>query len=82
MSSRRDSLPDDATRARFDRAMDELGRTFAHARRQRDELYQREGSTGVARAAWVPGGPSIQELAEGYEVLVQEARGQRREAQA
>ena len=77
MSEFRDSLPDDATRARFDAAMDKFGQAFARARRKRDDLYAREGAMGVARAAFVPGGPSVEELASGFEWLAQQARDHR-----
>lgn len=79
MSTFRDSLPDDATRARFDAAMGEAGQHFAAARARRDEAYAHGGAEEVARLAFVPGGPSVAELAAGYEQLAQEAR-QRQEA--
>jgi hypothetical protein len=77
MTAFRDSLPDDATRDRFDVAMDGGGKVLASARRTRDELYAREGALGVARAAFVPGGKSVEELAEGYEALAEQARQSR-----
>lgn len=73
MSQLRDSLSEQA-RPGYDAAVQALGNQFAAARRKRDELYQREGAMGVARAAYVPGGPSIEDLAEGYERLAERAR--------
>lgn len=74
MSAFRDALPDDATRARYDQAVNKAGDVLAAARRKRDETYAREGAIAVARAAYVPGGPSVEELAAGYERLAQQAR--------
>lgn len=73
MSQFRDSLSDQ-TRARYDEAVDGMASIFAAARRKRDELYAAGGAEAVARAAYVPGGPSIEQLAEGYERLAQQAR--------
>jgi hypothetical protein len=80
MSDFRDTLPDDATRARYDAAMDGLGVVFAAARRRRDERYAAGGALAVAEAAWVPGGPDVAELAAGYEQLAQEARQRQKAA--
>jgi hypothetical protein len=77
MTAFRDSLPDDATRDRFDTAMGNFGQAFDTARRKRNEIYQSGGARAVAEAAWVPGGPSIEELAEGYEALAERARQSR-----
>ena len=73
MSHFRDSLSEQA-RPRYDAAVQAFGEQFAAARRKRDDLYQREGAIGVARAAYVPGGPSVEDLAEGYERLARQAR--------
>jgi hypothetical protein len=42
---------------------------LAAARRERDELYVRGGAEAVARAAYVPGGPTAAEIAAHYERL-------------
>jgi hypothetical protein len=76
MSAFRDSLSDQA-RPLYDQAIDEAGKVLASARRKRDEIYAAGGAEAVARAAFVPGGPSISELAEGYERLAEQARQRR-----
>lgn len=73
MSAFRDSLSPGA-RPRYDQAIGEAAEVFAAARRKRDDLYAAGGAEAVARAAYVPGGPSIEELAAGYERLAQQAR--------
>jgi hypothetical protein len=59
MSAFRDSLSDDATRARYDVAIGEFAEVLAAARCARDELYAREGAAAVARAAYIPGVPTL-----------------------
>lgn len=54
--------------------MDKFGAAFAAARCRRDDLYALGGARAVAEAAFVPGGKSIEQLAEGFERLVQQAR--------
>ena len=73
MSQFRDALPDDATRERFDAAMEGFAQVLAAGCDERDELYMRGGSMVVARAAFVPGGPSLEEIAALYEELRAEA---------
>lgn len=73
MSSFRDSLSPEA-RPRYDQAIGAAAEVFAAARRKRDELYAAGGAEAVARAAYVPGGPSVEELAAGYERLAHQAR--------
>src|SRR5713101_7162616 len=82
MSAFRDGLPDDATRARFDAAMDDFAQGLATAHDQLMERYETGGAMAVARAAFVPGGPSVDELAAGWERIVAEARERQREAAA
>ncbi len=56
------------------------GRIFAAARRERDELAARGGPQAVADAAYVPGGPSKEEIAAAYERLRQQASGREKAA--
>ena len=73
MSTFRDSLPADATRARYDAAMEGFAGLLAAACDERDALYMTGGSMAVARAAFVPGGPSLEQIAALYEELRNEA---------
>jgi hypothetical protein len=73
MSAFRDSLPDDATRARFDAAIEAFARVLAAGADERDELYMTGGAEAVAAAAYVPGGPSREEIAATYMELRAEA---------
>lgn len=68
-----DALPDDATRARYVAAIDGLARVLAAGCDERDELYLRGGAEAVADAAYVPGGPSREEIAATYLELRAEA---------
>lgn len=77
MSQFRDALGNEEARTGYDVASQSFAEAFAYTRRKRDEIYRREGSLGVARAAWVPGGRSIAELAEGYEQLARRVRERR-----
>lgn len=67
------ALADGTTRTR-DECMADFGRVFAAARQRVWERYAQGGALAVAEAAHVPGGPSVAELAAGYEQLAQEAR--------
>ncbi|MFI5062773.1 MAG: hypothetical protein ACHP9Z_02165 [Streptosporangiales bacterium] len=73
MSAIRDALTPEK-QAGYDAAIDEFGKAWAAARHRRDERYATGGARAVAEAAYVPGGPSVEELAEGYEQLAQQAR--------
>lgn len=79
MSAFRDSLTDQA-RPLYDQAIGEFAGVLAEARRKRDELYAAGGAEAVARAAYVPGGPSVEDLTAGYEQLAQQARERRKAA--
>lgn len=50
------------------------GAAFAAGRAARDQIYAEGGAEAVARAAHVPGGPDVTELAAGFERLVKQAR--------
>jgi hypothetical protein len=76
VSAFRDSLPDDATRARFDAAMDDFAEAWAEAHEQLMERYATGGTAAVVEAAYVPGGKSREELAAGWEQIIAEARKQ------
>jgi hypothetical protein len=73
VSAFRDALPDDATRERFDAAMEGFARVLAAGCDERDELYMTGGAEAVADAAYVPGGPSREEIAATYMELRAEA---------
>ena len=73
MSGFRDSLPGDATRARYDTAIGAFATALAAGCDERDELYMTGGVEAVAEAAYVPGGPSREALAAQYEELRAEA---------
>jgi hypothetical protein len=57
MSAYRDSLPLEQ-RPRYDQAIADAGRIWADARARRDSLPAED----AAREAYVPGGPSVEEL--------------------
>jgi hypothetical protein len=78
VSAFRDSLPDDATRARYDVAIEAFAEVLAAGCDARDALYVEGGAAAVAEAAWVPGGPSKAEIAATYEELRSEALAQQR----
>jgi hypothetical protein len=73
MSGFRDSLPDDATRERYDTAIGGFADVLAAGCDERDQEYMTGGSMAVARAAYVPGGPGLEALAAQYEELRAEA---------
>lgn len=54
--------------------MDDFGAALAAARCHRDELYAFGGARAIAEAAYIPRGPSVEQLTEGYEALAQDAR--------
>ena len=78
MSAFRGDLPDDATRARYDAAMDDFAEAWAEAHERLMERYAAGGAMAVARAAHIPGGPSIEQLAAGWERIIADAREQQR----
>lgn len=57
-----------------DECMAKAGGVLAAARVSQAETYAVGGARAVAEAAFVPGGKSVEELAAGYERLVQQAR--------
>lgn len=63
-----------------DECLNAAGAALAAARATRDHLYAEGGPEAVARAAFVPGGPAVTELAGGYERLAQQARQRPRAA--
>lgn len=76
MSEYRDSLPDDATRARYDEAIAAAAKVLARARRERDMLAAAHGTRAVAEAAWYPGHPlgSVEAIEASYTGLREQAR--------
>lgn len=74
MSAYRDSLPNDEVRARYDEATGAAARILGIARGRRDSLTPEE----AAKEAYVPGGPSVEEIAE----LIRRHRAERRAAAA
>jgi hypothetical protein len=61
-------------RPRYDQAIAEAARILAEAGRERDELAARGGAGAVADAAYIPAGPSKEEIATVYGRLQAEAR--------
>jgi hypothetical protein len=57
-----------------DECLDDFAEAFAAAHDQLMERYATGGAMAVARAAYVPGGPSVEELAAGWEQIIAEAR--------
>lgn len=74
MNAFRDALPDDATRERYDADMDGFAQVIADADQALMDRYAAGGAMAVARAAYVPGGLSVEELAAGWERIVTGAR--------
>lgn len=74
MSAYRDSLPTDEVRVRYDQAVSAAARILGRARAKRDALSPEE----AAGRAYVPGGPSVEEIAE----LIRQHRAEARAEQA
>lgn len=77
MSAYRDSLPDEM-RDRYDEHIAAAARTWGRARARRDSLPPEE----AAREAYMPGGPSVEEIAELIRQHRAEARAQQAEERA
>lgn len=73
MSAYRDSLPNDEVRARYDQAITAAARILGRGRARRDSLTPEE----AAEEAFVPGGPSVEEIA----ALIRQHRAEARAAQ-
>jgi hypothetical protein len=71
-----------ATPRTKDQCLDDFAEAFAAAHEQLMERYAAGGAMAVARAAYVPGGPSVEELAAGWERIVAEARERQRKTAA
>jgi hypothetical protein len=65
-----------------DECIDAAAGVLAEATWQLAEIYARGGAMAVAEACWVPGGPSLEDLAAGYEADVQEDRAARAKNEA
>jgi hypothetical protein len=76
MSAYRDSLPDDATRVRYDEAVTAAAKVLARACYERDMLAATHGTRAVAEAAWYPGHPlgSVEAIQAAYEQRREQAR--------
>jgi len=55
-------------------AMAAAAQVLADAIAENAETYEAHGAMGVADAAWLPGGPSREELAAHYESILRPAR--------
>ena len=79
MTTFRDALPDDATRERYDAAIEGFAQVLAAGCDERDQLYMTGGAEAVADAAYVPGGPSREQIAATYMELRAEALAAQRQ---
>lgn len=66
----------------YDAALDAAAEVYAAALDRRDETYAMGGARAVAEAAYVPGGPSVEELAARYEAMAEQARQEKRQGRA